>query len=64
MSIKNLNHPVINGDLVPIRVWASLDEVDTAAIRQLKAVARLPWVAHQVAAMPDVHVARAPPWVR
>ena len=51
-------HSVINGDLVPIRVWASLDEVDTAAIRQLKAVARLPWVAHHVAVMPDVHVGK------
>ena len=53
-----MTHSLINGDLVPIRVWASLDEVDTAAIRQLKAVARLPWVAHHVAVMPDVHVGK------
>ena len=53
-----MTHALINGDLVPIRVWASLAEVDTAAIRQLKAVARLPWVAHHVAVMPDVHVGK------
>jgi len=47
---------LINGDRVPIRVWAPRHEVDSDAIRQLKAVASLPWVAHHVAVMPDVHV--------
>src|SRR5262245_20743639 len=46
----------INGDLVPIRLWAQPHEVESDAIRQLKAVASLPWVAHHVAVMPDVHV--------
>src|SRR5947209_2527589 len=48
----------INGDNVPIRVWAPLPEVDGAVIAQLKNVARLPWVAHHVAVMPDVHAGR------
>jgi tRNA-splicing ligase RtcB len=47
---------IINGDRVPIHVWAPQHEVESDAIRQLKAVARLPWVAHHVAVMPDVHV--------
>lgn len=47
---------IINGDRVPIRVWAPEHELESAAIRQLKAVASLPWVAHHVAVMPDVHV--------
>ncbi len=46
----------IKGDRVPIRVWAPQHEVESDAIRQLKAVASLPWVAHHVAVMPDVHV--------
>jgi tRNA-splicing ligase RtcB len=47
---------IINGDRVPIRVWAPQHEVEPEAMRQLKAVASLPWVAHHVAVMPDVHV--------
>ncbi len=47
---------IINGDRVPIHVWAPQHEVESEAIRQLKAVASLPWVAHHVAVMPDVHV--------
>src|SRR6478735_12414183 len=49
---------IINGDRVPIRVWASVHELESDAIRQLKAVASLPWVAHHVAVMPDVHVGK------
>jgi len=49
---------IINGDRVPIRLWAPAHEVDTSAIRQLKAVASLPWVAHHVAVMPDVHLGK------
>jgi tRNA-splicing ligase RtcB len=48
----------LNGDRVPIRVWAPIGEVESDAIRQLKAVASLPWVAHHVAVMPDVHVGK------
>ncbi|MES1174809.1 MAG: RtcB family protein [Myxococcales bacterium] len=49
---------IINGDRVPIRVWANLQDLESDAIRQLKAVAALPWVAHHVAVMPDVHVGK------
>src|SRR5262245_34135668 len=48
----------INGGVVPIRLWAPAHEVDSNAIRQLKSVASLPWVAHHVAVMPDVHVGK------
>jgi tRNA-splicing ligase RtcB (3'-phosphate/5'-hydroxy nucleic acid ligase) len=48
----------INGSTVPIRMWASPHEVEPAAIKQLKAMASLPWVAHHVAVMPDVHVGK------
>jgi tRNA-splicing ligase RtcB (3'-phosphate/5'-hydroxy nucleic acid ligase) len=51
-------HSIINGDRVPIRLWAPAHEVEGDAIRQLKAVASLPWVAHHVAVMPDVHVGK------
>jgi tRNA-splicing ligase RtcB (3'-phosphate/5'-hydroxy nucleic acid ligase) len=47
---------LIKGDRVPIRLWAPPGEVDTNAMRQLKAVSGLPWVAHHVAVMPDVHL--------
>jgi tRNA-splicing ligase RtcB len=48
----------LNGDRVPIRLWAQPHEVESDAIKQLKAVASLPWVAHHVAVMPDVHVGK------
>ena len=53
-----MTHSTINGDRVPIRVWAPIHELESDAIRQLKAVASLPWVAHHVAVMPDVHVGK------
>jgi tRNA-splicing ligase RtcB len=43
---------------VPIRLWAPAHEVESDALKQLKAVAALPWVAHHVAVMPDVHVGK------
>ena len=48
----------INGRNVPIRIWAPLSEIDSRVIAQLKNVASLPWVAHHVAVMPDVHAGR------
>jgi tRNA-splicing ligase RtcB len=48
----------IKGDRVDIRLWAQPHEVESDAIKQLKAVASLPWVAHHVAVMPDVHVGK------
>jgi len=48
----------IGGRNVPIRLWAPINEVDSDVIAQLKNVASLPWVAHHVAVMPDVHAGR------
>jgi tRNA-splicing ligase RtcB len=48
----------VNGSNVPIRIWAPLGEVDSRVLTQLKNVAGLPWVAHHVAVMPDVHAGR------
>src|SRR6476620_1523744 len=48
----------IKGRNVPIEVWAPIEEVDTQVITQLKNVAALPWVAHHVAVMPDVHLGK------
>jgi tRNA-splicing ligase RtcB len=48
----------IKGRNVPIQVWAPIEEVDTQVITQLKNVAALPWVAHHVAVMPDVHLGK------
>jgi tRNA-splicing ligase RtcB len=48
----------IKGDKVPIKLWSRFEEVDSAAIKQLRNVTTLPWVAHHVAVMPDVHVGK------
>ena len=48
----------ISGRNVPIKLWAPLEEVDSKVIEQLKNVAALPWVAHHVAVMADVHAGR------
>lgn len=48
----------LKSDGVPIRTWAPPYEIETNAMRQLRAVAALPWVAHHVAVMPDVHAGR------
>jgi len=48
----------IKGANVPIQVWAPIEEVDTQVITQLKNIAALPWVAHHVAVMPDVHLGK------
>src|SRR4051812_47999121 len=53
-----MSSSIIKGDRVPIRVWANVQELESDAVRQLKAVAALPWVAHHVAVMPDVHVGK------
>jgi tRNA-splicing ligase RtcB len=48
----------INGRNVPIQIWAPIEEVDAKVIGQLENVASLPWIAHHVAVMPDVHAGR------
>jgi tRNA-splicing ligase RtcB len=44
----------VAGDRVPIRMWADPDQVEGAAMEQLRNVTRVPWV-HGLAVMPDVH---------
>jgi tRNA-splicing ligase RtcB len=38
-----------------IRLWTPVEEVEASALKQLQTIARLPWVFHHVAVMPDVH---------
>lgn len=40
---------------VPVKLWAPLEEVESAALTQLRNVASLPQVFHHVAAMADCH---------
>ncbi|MBK6870539.1 MAG: RtcB family protein [Kineosporiaceae bacterium] len=44
----------VPGVRVPIRMWADPNQVEDAAMRQLRNVTSLPWV-HGLAVMPDVH---------
>jgi tRNA-splicing ligase RtcB len=53
-----MSFSTINGRNVPIKIWARLEEVDSKVVAQLKNVAALPWVAHHVAVMPDVHLGK------
>jgi len=48
----------IKGRNVPIQLWAPIEEVESQALTQLKNIAALPWVAHHVAVMPDVHLGK------
>jgi tRNA-splicing ligase RtcB len=45
----------LRGDTVDILAWTPVSEVEEKALGQLRNIARLPWVFHHVAAMPDVH---------
>jgi len=49
---------LINAGRVPIRSWTPVRNIEPEAVSQLKSVASLPWVAHHVAVMPDVHVGK------
>ena len=55
MSIATINK---SGQLVPVKFWTPIHEVDSGAIDQLSNVAKLPWVFHHVAVMPDVHAGK------
>lgn len=46
----------IQGATVPVKIWAPIEQVESQALTQLRNIASLPWVAHHVAAMPDVHL--------
>ncbi|WP_461143187.1 RtcB family protein [Salinifilum aidingensis] len=50
-------YTTVPGGRVPVRLWVPPEEVEPAAMGQLRAAAALPWV-HGVAAMPDVHVGK------
>ena len=43
---------------VPVKIWAPLDQVEGAALEQLKNIAALPFVFKHVSAMPDVHLGK------
>src|SRR5207302_10033467 len=45
----------IKGDKVDIWAWADPKQIESVALDQLRNIAKLPWVFHHVAAMPDVH---------
>ena len=45
----------IKGDKVDVWLWTDPAGVESVALDQLRNIARLPWVFHHVAAMPDVH---------
>lgn len=47
---------ILKEDGKPIRIWAEIDQIEPKALEQLKNVARLPFVFHHLAAMPDVHL--------
>jgi tRNA-splicing ligase RtcB len=45
----------IKGDKVDVWAWTDPAQIESVAIDQLRNIAKLPWVFHHVAAMPDVH---------
>src|SRR6266852_4169944 len=45
----------IRGEKVDVLAWADPAQIESVALDQLRNIARLPWVFHHVAAMPDVH---------
>jgi tRNA-splicing ligase RtcB len=48
-------YDLIRTEGAPIKAWTKGVPVEEAALRQLENVARLPFIHHHVAAMPDVH---------
>jgi tRNA-splicing ligase RtcB len=47
---------VITENRVPVKIWT--DEVDERSLEQLGNLAKMPFIHHHVAAMPDVHVGK------
>jgi tRNA-splicing ligase RtcB len=58
VQVAEAAYSIIKGNTVDIWCWAPLDEVESAALAQLRNVAGTPWVYHHVAAMPDVHLGK------
>lgn len=48
----------IRPDSTDIKLWTNPEEVEPAAMAQLRNIAALPWVFHHVAVMPDVHLGK------
>ncbi|MBL9024625.1 MAG: RtcB family protein, partial [Myxococcales bacterium] len=48
----------LKGFNVDVLLWADVNEVESAALTQLRKITSLPCVVHHVAAMPDVHLGR------
>jgi len=48
----------IKGEKVDVHIWAPVHEVESSALDQLRNVAKLPWVFHHLAVMPDVHAGK------
>lgn len=46
---------ILKGQVVDIKLWTKIQDVESEALGQLKNIAALPWVFHHVAVMPDVH---------
>lgn len=44
--------------LVPVKIWSDVKDVEPEAVKQLKNVASMPFVFKHVSAMPDVHVGK------
>jgi tRNA-splicing ligase RtcB len=48
----------VQTDNVPIELWTPVEDVEPAALAQLRNIASLPWCFHHVAVMPDVHLGK------
>ena len=48
----------VPGKHVDIKMWTRVDEVEPAAMQQLRNISALPWVVKHVAVMPDVHLGK------
>jgi tRNA-splicing ligase RtcB len=53
MSISQLK-----GNNVPIKLWTRIEDVESAALTQLKNISSLPWCFSHIAVMPDVHLGK------
>lgn len=49
---------VVTKARIPVKMWAPIHEVESAAIDQLTNIANMPFVFKHVAAMPDVHLGK------
>ncbi len=49
---------VITEGNVPIKIWTQLETVEPEALQQLRNIAKLPYIFHHVAVMPDVHLGK------